>query len=73
MHGRISINALSLGIPSLGEMEDLCAEIGPRRISFVTGQIEAEGEEAALKLLHRCRYDLETISHPFQLGALSPE
>ncbi len=73
MHERVAVNGLSLGIPSLEAMERLCAELKPRRISLVSQQVTTDGEAAALAMLRRNGWRLETITHPFRLGPLSPD
>ena len=44
MHERVSVNALCFGGPPLAEMEAIWRELAPRRISFMTNQVFAEGE-----------------------------
>lgn len=73
MHERVSVNALCFGGPPLAEMEAIWAELAPKRVSFMTNQIFNEGEGAALELLARGGYQVETLSHAFQMGPLGSD
>jgi len=73
MHERVSVNALCLMGPPLSEMEAMWREIAPKRISFMSNQILKEGEDAALGILARGGYGVETLSHAFHFGAFEPD
>jgi sugar phosphate isomerase/epimerase len=72
MHERVSVNALCFNGPALAEMETIWQKLAPRRISFMTNQVFAEGEEAAAAIVARGGYGVETLSHAFQMTVLSP-
>lgn len=71
MHDRVSVNALCFGGPPLAEMEAIWRELAPRRVSFMTNQIFADGEDAAAAIVEHGGYGVETFSHAFQMTPLS--
>jgi sugar phosphate isomerase/epimerase len=73
MHERVSVNALCFGGPPLAEMEAIWQELAPKRVSFMTGQVFAESEQAAAAIVVRNGYGVETLSHAFQMNPLSPD
>jgi sugar phosphate isomerase/epimerase len=73
MHDRVSVNALCFGGPPLAEMEAIWRQLAPRRISFMTSQVFAEGEDAAAAIVARGGYGVETLSHAFQMTPLSAD
>lgn len=74
MHERVAVNALcflgqSLRPRSLAEIAVGWHDLSPRRVSFVS-RLLADDLTAALDLVERAGYAVETISHPFLQGPL---
>lgn len=74
MHQRVAVNALcflgqSLQAPPLAEMADIWQELSPRRVSFVTPLLVGDFT-AAVDVVRRGGYAVETISHPFIQGPI---
>jgi sugar phosphate isomerase/epimerase len=70
MHKRVSVNALCFGQASLPEQAQMWRELAPRRISFLSHQLDAEGEVLAREIVAEGNYRVATLSHAFHMGVL---
>lgn len=71
MHERLSVNALCFPGHPMEEMAQYWRDLSPGRVSITSALLPQHGEEAVRKAIGS--HKVETYSHAFQMGPLSPD